>query len=233
MLRKFRSILFTVSFLLVISASSLGQTSSDATEVRPKVSLTFDLRPQTRLQVFGGGQSGDYVQWKLGAILSYRMKRLVLRRPKEIDEENEHALVIGAGYEYVQINESKTKRENRIIFQGTGRKSPGGAFLITDRNRLEFRFINGVYNFRYRNKLVADHAFLVNKFHFTPYASGELFWDRNHHSWNQNQYGGGVQLPYHPRLMLDVFFLHQNCTTCSQQHINVVGLTLNLYFKKK
>lgn len=38
---------------------------------------------------------------------------------------------------------------------------------------------------------------------------------------------------YKQRLSLDTFYLHQNCTTCSKQHINVLGLTLNLYFKGK
>jgi hypothetical protein len=42
---------------------------------------------------------------------------------------------------------------------------------------------------------------------FTPYASGELYYDRNHHSWNQSQYGFGVQFPYKKLLMFDPFLL--------------------------
>jgi hypothetical protein len=142
--------------------------------------------------------------------------------------------VIGAGYEYLRTLETdKTKRESRIIFHATANKSPGGGLLFTDRNRLEFRWVNGTYNFRYRNKLTVDRAFKVNGFRFTPYISGELFWDRNHHSWTQNEYSTGVQLPYKKQFKLDVYYLHQNCTTCNQQHVNVAGLTLNLYFKRK
>lgn len=166
-------------------------------------------------------------------MLSYRMKRLVSRLETDIDDENEHLLVLGAGYEYLQtLQTNNTKRENRVIVQGTGRHHPGAGLLLTDRNRLEFRWVNGVYNFRYRNKLAVNRPFRIDKFRFTPYASGELFWDRNHHSWSQNEYSFGVQLPYRQRLMLDTFYLHQNCTTCSHQHANVLGLTLNLYFKK-
>jgi len=33
--------------------------------------------------------------------------------------------------------------------------------------------------------------------------------------------------------MLDTYYFHQNCSTCSQQHVNVFGLTLNHYFELK
>ena len=69
---------------------------------------------------------------------------------------------------------------------------------------------------------------------FTPYGSGELYYDRNHHSWNQNQYGFGVEFPYKKRLMLDTYLLHRTSVgpTCSQHSVNMLGLTLNLYFRR-
>ena len=69
-------------------------------------------------------------------------------------------------------------------------------------------------------------------FRFTPYTSGELYYDRNQHSWNQNQYGLGLQFPYKKRLMLDIYLLHQNCTSCRQNSVNMIGATLNLYFRQ-
>lgn len=228
--------MFLVLLMLTVSMAQ-AQTPAAEIEVWPKLSVSVELRPQTRLEIFGQRQNGEdfpYLQWNVGAMVSYRMKRIVRRHETDIDDENEHVLVLGAGYEYLQTTQSgNTKRENRIVFQGTGRHRPGAGFLLTDRNRIEFRWVNGVYDFRYRNKFTVNRAFRVDKVRLTPYASGELFWDRNHHSWNENQYSFGVQLPYKQRLMLDTYYLHQNCTTCSQQHINVLGLTLNLYFKGK
>lgn len=229
-----RILLAGVFILLFTSDKTLSQSPTTAAEVWPKLSATFDLRPKTRLQLFGGSQDGGDFQWSGGAIVSYRMRRLVKVLGTDIDDENEHLLVLGAGYEYLRTIESdKTKSENRIIAQGTGRYGPGTGVRVTDRNRLEFRWVNGVYNFRYRNKVTVDRALRLNGFRFTPYVSGELFWDRNHHSWNENEYSFGLQLPYKRLLMLDTFYLHENCTTCNQQHTNVLGLTLNLYFKKK
>jgi len=228
--------LLVSAFLLLTAGMARAQTPAAETEVWPKVSAFIELRPKTRLEIFAQRQNGEefpYTQWNVGAMVSYRMKRLVRLDDNDIDEENKRLLVLGAGYEYLQTTQSgNTKRENRIIFQGTGRHRPGAGFLLTDRNRLEFRWVNGVYDFRYRNKLTVNRAFRVDKFRFTPYAAGELFRDRNHHSWGEDQYAFGVQLPYKKILMLDTYYLHQNCTTCSQQHINVLGLTLNLYFRQ-
>lgn len=228
-------VFFFLVIPLLFAGMARAQTPAAEKEVWPRVTASFDLRPRTRLQVYGQLENGEdvpYLQWKVGAMINYRMKRS-LRQEADIDEENKHVLVVGAGYEYLQTTQNdKTKRENRIIVQGTGRHHPGAGILLTDRNRIEFRWVNGVYDFRYRNQLTVNRGFRVNKFRFTPYASGELFWDRNHHSWGENQYSFGVQFPYRKSLMLDTYYLHQNCTTCSQQHVNVLGLTLNLYFKQ-
>lgn len=119
-----------------------------------------------------------------------------------------------------------------MIIQATPRYHPAARIVLQDRNRVEFRWVDGAFSARYRNKLTAQQPFTANGSRFTPYASGELFYDGKHHSWNENQYAFGVQLPYKKRLMLDTYYLRQNCTTCSEQHINVLGVTLNLYFKR-
>lgn len=230
-------LLWAILLLLASYVSVPAQTPGAGTEFWPKLSATLELWPQTRVQVWGERQDGedfDFQQWKVGALVSYRMKRMVNLRHHDIDEENEHNLVLAGGYEYLQTNQNnQIKREHRIILQSTPKYIFGAGVLVQDRNRIEFRWNAGTYDFRYRNKLTVQRAFAAKKFHFTPYAAGELLWDRNHHSWNQNQYAFGVQLPFRRRLMLDTYYLRQNCTTCSEDPLNVVGVTLNLYFKKK
>lgn len=230
--------LLAIAFLFLKSADAAGQTSLNAaTEVWPSVKATFEWRAKTRLQLSGETQHGvdfPYRQWKLEATLSHRMKEILKPHQPDIDEENEHYLTFGVGYEYAHTTENdKIKRENRILLDATPRYIPGAGLLLTDRNRVEFRWVNGEFDVRYRNRLTIQRGFKLNKFHFTPYASGELFYDRNHHSWNENQYAFGVQLPYKRRLRFDTYYLRQNCTTCNPAHANVLGLTLNLYFRKK
>jgi hypothetical protein len=214
-----------------------AQTSASEKEVWPQVIASFELTPKTRLQVYGQRQNGEefgYLQNKFGAMMNFSMRRLIKLPHEEIDKENEYTVVIGAGYEYLQTNQNgDAKRENRLVLQGTAHLLPALRVLLTNRNRVEFRWNNGTYDFRYRNKTVINRNLKLNGFRFTPYISGELFWDRNHHSWNENQYSFGVQFPYKKILMLDTYYLHQNCTTCTQPHVDVLGLTLNLYLLRK
>jgi hypothetical protein len=214
--------------------SAAAQDPDTGWQARPKLTVNIELLPGTRISTWGELQHGvnfSYQRWRTGAMLTHRLKPIVNSHP-EIDEDDDHYLVLGAGYEYLHTVQNSSKRiENRTIAEATSRVHLRRVRL-RDRNRTEFRWVNGVYDFRYRNKVMIRIPVHVG-FTFTPYGSGELYYDRNHHSWNQNQYGFGVEFPYKKRLLLDTYLLHQNCTTCSQQSENMLGLTLNLYFRRQ
>lgn len=65
---------------------------------------------------------------------------MVNLRHHDIDEENEHNLVLAGGYEYLHTNQNnQIKREHRIVLQPTAKYIPGAGVLVQDRNRIEFR----------------------------------------------------------------------------------------------
>lgn len=218
-------------------ATALGQESSGAWQARPAVTTSIDLGPHSRLQIFGRLESGlnyPYRRSRVGASFSYRMKRILRPHRPDIDEENEHNLVVGGGYEFLDRTEGReTSREHRINIDVTPRLLLGAGFLATDRNRIEARWVNGVYNVRYRNRLAVLRPLEAGKFRFTPYGNGELFYDRNLHSWNRTQYGFGVQFPGKGRFMVDTYYLRENCTGCSPNRLNYWGIALNMYFNRK
>jgi hypothetical protein len=226
-----------VGLLLLVNGPVLAQTSTAEKELWPALRLNFNVQPRLGVQMFAenhDGEDASLSQWKLGAIISYRMSRILTKLRDDIDEENKYNLVIGGGYEFVKTNQTNSiKREHRVMVQTTPKFVPGWGVLLQDRSRAEFRWVDGVYNFRYRNKLTADRPLKIGKVRFSPYASGELFWDRNHHAWTENQYAFGVQLPYKKLLMLDTYYLRQNCTTCSQDPISVFGFSINFHFRWK
>ena len=226
---------FATMALIHINATSFARQAQDAAwEVRPKMNAAADLIPRTRIETWGELQDGvnfSFRRWRTGAIFSRRFKPILNFHVPDIDEEREHHLVFDGGYEYLHtVQNGSTKNENRIIGEVTPRIRLAG-LLFEDRNRTEFRWVNGAYDFRYRNKLVISHRFQTSAFRFTPYGSGEPYYDRNHLSWNQSQYGFGVQFPFKNRLMLDTYVLHQNCTPCGQNPVNMLGTTLNFYFR--
>lgn len=240
MLRPAR--LLSTTYLLVLLAPCLnatiavGQAPDTGWQIRPKLVADIELIPRTRLQIWGELQDGvnySFQRWRAGAMLDRRMRPILRPHKPSIDEENNHYLVFGAGYEYLHtIQNGRSRRESRIIVQATPNYAIPGNFLLSDRNRVQLRWANGVYDFRYENRLMIQRPLEAGNFKFTPYVSGEIRHDRDRHSWDESRYGFGVQFPYQKRLMVDTYLLHQNCPTCSQTHDNMVGITLNLYFRR-
>jgi hypothetical protein len=211
-----------------------GQTASTETEVWPEVDAHVQLPSHFRLLGLSGLKQGagyPYQQWSVGMGLGYQLRTIAKPHLENIDPDKEHHLVLGVGYEYLQTNQpGKTKYENRLIAQGTpGFRLPAG-FLLRDRNRVEFRWVDGVYSTRYRNEFRAERDFLLHGLRFAPYGSVEVFYDGAKHSWNEEWYTAGVQWPYKHLWMLETYYLRQNCTTCNPAYLNVGGVTLNFYF---
>ena len=215
------------------SAAQSGDTEP-SNQLWGTFNASFELSEKTRVMAIAekhNGEEGGFGQSKIGAIFSYRMKRFGKHLRGDVDKENEYNLILGAGYELIVTDQNgSSKREHRLLLQATPKYVFGLGFLAQDRNRIEFRWNDGTYDFRYRNRLTIDRPFKIRKARFSPYAAGEMFWDRNHHSWNENQYAFGVQWPYKKIFMLNTYYLRQNCTTCSSNPLNVAGITVNLYF---
>jgi hypothetical protein len=230
----------SVMVVAIVALFSLPQSAQaqSSSEFWPAVKVHIDLRPRVGLKVYAERQNGEELpapDVKAGVTANFRIKPLFKPLTGDLDPENQYLATLAVGYEYIRKSKSGggSAIENRLIIESTPRYAPGAGFLFLNRNRMEFRWNNGTYDFRYRFKVTGQHAFKVDRFHFTPYGSGELFWDRNHHSWNENQYAAGVQFPFKRRFMLDTYVLHQNCTTCSQHSLNAFGVTANIYFRRK
>lgn len=212
-----------------------GQTRDKEWEGRLKVVPAIDLLPRTRLETWIESQSSldfPFQRWRTGGLLSKRIKPILNLHLRDIDENFDNHLVVGGGYEYQRTVDSGTlKIDHTINAYATPTISVAG-LLLSDRNRTEFRWINGVYDFRYRNRLTITRVSQVRAFKFTPYAYGELFYNSNHRSWNHREYASGVQFPYKSYAMIDTYLLHESCTSCSHGSVNMIGVTLNLYLRQ-
>jgi len=228
----------TTALLILITGELHAQTSDVAKEFWPEVKAVIDVLPKTRVEVYAAKQDGEDLarsQKKIGVAGSYRMKAILQHHLLDIDDEKNYVLVIGAGYERIFTDDNgKDTSENRFYIQGTPKHSVKKlGLLIQDRNRIEFRWVNDSYSTRYRNRLMIERPLRIDWFRFSPYSAGELFYDGQHRTWNQNLYKFGVILPYKKLLSVDAYFLRKNCTTCKEEHVNVFGLTVTLYFDLK
>jgi Protein of unknown function (DUF2490) len=228
------SLFFGMFLVTVLCSVIAGQTPTTETEVWPEADAHVQLPSHFRVLAFAGTEQGvgfPYQQWYAATALGYQFKPILRQHLENIDPDKEHYFLFGGGYEFLRtIQSGKTKDEDRMTLEATISFRPSTRFLVADRNRVELRWINGVYSTTYRNRLTVERDFLVHGFRFTPYGFVEVFYDGAKHSWNEEWYTAGVQWPYKRLFMLDTYYLRQNCTSCNPANLNVAGVTLNFYF---
>ena len=177
------------------------------------------------------GEDFAYQELNAGVGLGYQWRQISRPHLENIDPDKEHNFLFGGGYERIDTLQSGTMGdENRVVLQALAGFRPASRVYLSDRNRVEFRWVNGTYSTRYRNLVFGEYDITMHNFRLSPYASVEAFYNGAVGSWNEEQYTAGIEWPYKRILMLQTYYLRQNCTTCNPAHLNVGGLTLNLFF---
>lgn len=234
MARSVSSTACLLGFLVALGTGALAQTSAE-NEFWPRLNGYAQLGTSSRLLVLSEWNKGEdfpYERWRVGGWFTYQLASIRTPHVQDIDRDKDHHLPIAAGYEYLNASQpGKESHEDRISVQATPSLRPGTRLFLADRNLVEFRWKNGEYSNRYRNRLTAEMTLEAGHFRFTPYATGEVFYDSSKHSWNETQVALGVRVPYRRVLMVDAYYLRQDCDTCSPNPLNVFGLTLNLYLR--
>jgi len=215
--------------------SAHAQTPATGGQVWSTANLFVRLPSHLQLIVGGEANIGTnyaYQQWSGTMGLTYQWKRIgKLQHLVNINQDKESRVVFGTGYQYLWTEQDgATSYEDRAAVDVTPRVRPHARWLVEDRNRVEFRWVNGEYSTRYRNLLAVERDIRIDRFRFTPYVSGEFFYNGATQSWDEQQYAVGVQWPYRRVLMLQTYYLRQH-TTSAPDNVNVVGLTLNMHLR--
>lgn len=225
-------------FLVVFGAHSTNAQDAPREEFWPEIDVYVQLNDRFRLFFLGtvsksieDGEvrNSQAYEAQLGAHLDYIPNKHVILR---------------TGYRYgssVRSNDDPFK-EHRFLTEQTLRQMIPGGIMLSDRNREDFRFINGEFSFRYRNRVTIEREFhLFKKRTITPYASGEGYYDTRFDTWNRNRWSVGVQtslrrgpilkmlLPKR-QIILDLYFMRQNDSRSDSPHINALGAVLAFYF---
>ena len=227
-----RALRLAAAFLLV--AASVRAQSSDATVLWPTVNGWLQLPSHLRILATGQLQdatNADYQEWTGGIGIGYQWKQILKQHLVNINQDKESKVTGGVGYEYVATDvPGNDKREDRLVLTVTPRARPAARWLVEDRNRFEFRWVNGKYSTRYRNRLTVEHDLKFSDFRMTPFAAVELYYSFSSGTLDEEQYSIGLQFPFHPVAMVEVYYLRQQCTSCEPGDANMIGLTANWYF---
>jgi Protein of unknown function (DUF2490) len=229
-----------VFFLVVLKSiqSASAQEPTTRKEFWPEVDVYITIKPKVRLYLTGT-VSKSIEDGELRNAQGYEGQMGV-----HVDYiPNEH-LILRTGYRYgtdVGSNSDPFK-EHRLLTEQTLRQLLPGDLLLSDRNREDFRFVNGDFSFRYRNRVTLEREMhLFKGRNITPYVSGEVFYDTRYQAWNRNRWAVGVQqsllrgplrkmLLHKRQITLDLYYMRQNDSRSEVQHVNAVGAALAFYF---
>ncbi len=125
----------------------------------PEVDVYINLKPKLRLFLLGTvsrrtedgeGFNGKAFEAQVGAHIDYI--------------PNQH-LVLRAGYRFGTSvgNDEDPFKEHRFLTEQILRQMLPGDLLLSDRNREDFRFVNGDFSFRYRNRVTLEREFHLLK----------------------------------------------------------------------
>jgi hypothetical protein len=128
------------------------------------------------------------------------------------------------GYHVLPMPNGNT--ENRGIFEITGRYYLPKSFLLSERNRLDFRG-QKTFSWRYRNRLTLEREKRVA---FTPYARAEAFYNITSGDWNRFAFSVGIVFSIAKHYEIEPYFERQTNSGSIPQFVNGFGATLSLYF---
>ena len=228
--------------LLIDTRKIRAQEPTTRDEFWPSIEVYLNVKPKVRLYLLGtvskSVEDGELFnaqsyEAQVGAHVDYI--------------PNEH-FILRSGYRYGRAigDNDNGFREHRLLSEQILRKLLPGDLLLTDRNREDFRFINGDFSFRYRNRVMIEREFQLNlpllrSRTITPYVSGEISYDTRFGVWNRNRYAVGVvqSLRRGPILKtllpkrglnLDIYLMRQNDSRSSPSHVNALGAGLVFHF---
>ena len=228
-----RFLLYRLAVLFILSVA-LPARSQQTAQFWPEVDTYVKLNPTFRFMFNASTtqESGNTIGSQFGANFDVFMKPLLkLKRFTvfQLDESKSRPLTIRTSYDILPTPGKPL--ENRLVLDGTPRYPLQAGILVANRNRVELRWINGDFSWRYRNRLAVERTFAIRSYHFTPYVRGEAYYVSTAGKWSRTAEDIGFIFPIRRRAEIDGYYEHMNDTSkATNQQTHGIGLILSLYF---
>jgi len=200
----------------------------------PEVDTYVKLNSNVRVSFFGAltRENAEGSSAEIGPNIDFYFKPLVkLKRITvfELDQSKSRPVMLRLSYRYLPAVEGPT--EHRVGVEATGRYPLIRGVLLSDRNRADLRYIDGILSWRYRNRITAERTFSVRSFHFAPYLRAEAFYDNRFDKWSRTALTAGSTFPIGKHFELEWYYEHQNDTAKSpNRQVDGLGYVLSMYF---
>lgn len=235
---RVRILLVFLFLVLTSTETARAQEPNTRQEFWPEIDVYVNVNPKVRLYLIGT-ISKSVEDGELRNAQGYEGQIGV-----HVDYIPNQHVILRTGYRFGTSvgSNSEPFKEHRLLTEQTLRQLLPGDLLLSIRNREDFRFVNGDFSFRYRNRVTLEREFHLFKGRsMTPYVSGEIFYDTRYNAWNRNRLAVGVQqslrrgplrkmlLPQR-QVTLDLYYMRQNDSRSDTKHVNAIGAALTFYF---
>ena len=131
-------------------------------------------------------------------------------------------------YEWTEKTNGDTTIENRVFLNVTPFWSRGRVH-VEDRNRVEFRHINGVDDWRYRSKPKLGIKVGEGWYEVEPYVADEVFYGARAGAWTRNRVYLGVERTLTKQVGTELYYMvESNRQGRDWDEIHVLGIAMNL-----
>jgi hypothetical protein len=223
----------------VISSKMLVAQDSTQKEIWPELDVYYRINEKFRLYglISGTRSNSEYTDGTASIFLDYFM--LPWLRGKRNDTElsdtaRGYFIWFRAGYSYSDAPPGDKKKVVNLIETETNSNFhlPEDIVLI-DRNRLDWRWVNGLFQPIYRPRLKFVRNFKTDYLTFNAYLWSEYFFYLNDNTQNRLRICFGTEIKVLKTMDFELYLLHQFQNKQYVEPLNAVGIQLNFYFKSK
>ena len=209
-------------------------------EIWPELDTFVNLNGHSRLFLLSSGtrtKEQGYSDGALGVHLdlftSPLFKVRLERTARRADVARNKFLQFRIGYLYSRSSKNSSNQfsEHTPTLEVSPRYYFPKHTLITNRVRADFRFLDGVFTPRFRDRLKLERTMQLGRTALTPYAHAEAFYDWRYDAWHRFRYTAGAEWELSRRVVLEGYYVRQRDNRSSTKYLNAVGVVLQLYFR--
>ena len=205
--------------LLIVGLNELANAQGDV-DAWPEFDVWFRLNEKDRIYVmasFATDSGRTYEESAVGISWDRRLS------PE---------WSVRGGYRFIYTQTEPTDSdESRFIFDAKYYMPLGNSFLLTNRNRIDLRFIKGIdFSFRLRDRLQIERPFKVLwDNNLTLWSSFEVWYDSRYKVvLNRNRLMAGFTFFFTDWISTDIFYAFQNELN-PRENKNAFGVFLGLW----
>jgi Protein of unknown function (DUF2490) len=239
MSNSFYRYLLTIGILLFSFAGLAQDSTKNQKQIWPELELYYKINSRFRIysQISGTRLNSSYTDGALGAYLDYfSFPWRKMRMDKQLNDTSRgYYLWFRMGYSYSNTTpgEGANKEEQIILTQADTRYYLPAEFMLTVRNRFDWRFINSSFQPRYRPRLRFDRNLKSEFMTLDAYAYGEYYFYLNDNSQNRFRICFGVEIRVLRFMNFETYYLYQFPNSPKVASLTAIGLGLNFYLRSK